>query len=246
MAETDEEPRIFSNDSGVVVIESETKNRIIDILSEGEKHASQIREELGKAKSTTSVHLSDLKELGIIDEKEDSTDDRKKIYYISSQLLGRSERPHDDHYRNILDGLKETRGEKYEFLKGLFHLLRHGLDSFGLDVHPALKEIGRDAGRKIGEDMGCERRDELFQEISDFWKDTGLGKIKVGEDDQLYVDECFDCCEMPEVGHTLCSLDEGMLEGVIVGALGEEVEVVEEECHGLGDSHCKFKVKWDR
>ncbi len=242
MAETDEEPRIFSNDSGVVVIESETKNQIIDILSEGEKHASQIREELGKAKSTTSVHLSDLKELGIIDEKEDSTDERKKIYYISSQLLGRSERPHDDHYRNILDGLKDTRGEKYEFLKGLFHLLRHGLDSFGLDVHPALKEIGRDAGRAIGDELSAKNREELFEEVSDFWEKTGLGNMKVTETEDLIVEDCFDCSEMPSVGHPLCSLDEGMIEGIFESVLDQMVEVHESQCHGKGDGHCKFDV----
>ncbi|MBS3789773.1 MAG: ArsR family transcriptional regulator [Candidatus Thermoplasmatota archaeon] len=244
MSDTDKKPRIFSNDSRVVVIESKTKNRIIDILKEGEKHASQIREELGKAKSTTSVHLSDLKDLGIIDEKEDSEDERKKIFYLSSQLLGKSETPQDEHYRDILDNLKDVGGKRYEFLKGLFHLIRHGLDSFGLDVHPALKEIGRDAGRAIGEDMSVNSRDELFKEISDFWDSTGLGKMEVKEDKELIVEECFDCSDMPEVGHTLCSLDEGMLEGVIEGAMGEEVEVIEEECHGSGADHCKFKIEW--
>ncbi|MEF8836147.1 MAG: V4R domain-containing protein [Candidatus Thermoplasmatota archaeon] len=244
MTETNDKPRIFSNESGVVVIESETKNQIIDILKEGDKHASQIRKELGKAKSTTSVHLSDLKDLGIIDEKEDSGDERKKIFYLSSQLLGKSEHPQDEHYHDILDSLKDSRGERYEFLKGLFHLMRHGLDSFGLDVHPALKEIGRDAGRKIGEDMSASKKDELFEEISEFWKNTSLGYMRVGEDEELIVEECFDCCDMPEVGDTLCSLDEGMLEGVIEGALGEKVKVVEEECHGSGANHCKFRVEW--
>ncbi|MFW6048207.1 MAG: V4R domain-containing protein [Candidatus Natronoplasma sp.] len=243
MRDIDEKPRIFSNDTGVVIIESETKNRIIDILKEGEKHASKIREELGKAKSTTSVHLSDLKDLGIIDEKEDSEDERKKIFYLSSQLLGKSEHPQDEHYRNILESLKNSSGKRYEFLKGLFHLIRHGLDSFGLDVHPALKEIGRDAGRAIGEDMSVNDKDELFSEIDDFWKSNGLGKIKITENDELIVEECFDCCEMPDVGHTLCSLDEGMLEGVIEAALGEAVEVFEEECHGLGHDHCTFKIE---
>lgn len=244
MSETDEKPRIFSNDSGVVVIKSETKNQIIDILKDGEKQASKIREELGKAKSTTSVHLSDLKDLGIIDEKEDPGDERKKIFYLSSQLIGKSERPRDEHYHDILDGLKDSRGKRYDFLKGLFHLMRHGLDSFGLDVHPALKEIGRDAGRTIGETISAESEEDLFREISDFWKTTGLGNMKVIDREELIVEECFDCCEMPEVGYTLCSLDEGILEGVIEGALDENVEVDEKECHGSGFDHCKFSIEW--
>ncbi len=244
MSDPDKEPRIFSNDSGLVVIESKTKNRIIDILKEGERYGSEIREMLGKAKSTTSVHLSDLKDLGIIDEKEDPEDERKKIFYLSSRLLGKSETPQDEHYREILDNLKDTSGKRYEFLKGLFHLLRHGLDSFGLDVHPALKEIGRDAGKAIGENMTAESKEDILKEISEFWKGTGLGDMKMNDERELIVEGCFDCCEMPEVGHTLCSLDEGMLEGVIESTLDERVEVVEEECHGSGADHCKFRIEW--
>lgn len=243
MSDLDKEPRIFSNDSGVVVIESKTKNRIIDILKEGERYGSEIRDELGKAKSTTSVHLSDLKDLGIIDEKEDPKDDRKKIFYLSSQLLGKSETPQDEHYNEILDNLKDCSGKKYEFLKGLFHLLRHGLDSFGLDVHPALKEIGRDAGRVLGDEMSAENKDELLEEISEFWKKTGLGNMKATSSGDLVVEGCFDCSDMPSVGHTLCSLDEGLLEGIFESSLDQKVEVKELECHGKGDSHCRFDLK---
>ncbi|MFP4001030.1 MAG: V4R domain-containing protein [Thermoplasmata archaeon] len=245
MSESEEKPRIFSNESGVVVIESKTKNEIIDILKEGEKHGSEIRKALGKAKSTTSVHLSDLKELGIIGEKEDEEDDRKKIFYLTTQLLGRSGYPQDEHYHDILKNLKSSSDEKYEFLKSLFHLIRHGLDSFGLDIHPALKEIGRDAGRSIGEEMSGETKDELLIEVREFWKETGLGTMKLTEDRELIVEDCFDCCEMPEVGHTLCSLDEGILEGIIEGAMGERTQVLEKECHGTGDDHCLFKVDFE-
>ncbi len=238
-------PKIFSTDKGIVMLQSETKNRIIDILEEKERTGAEIRDELNKAKSTVSVHLSDLVDLGIIDEKEHPTDERKKLFFLKSKLLGQSESPYDEHYKSILEDLKESKDEKYEFLKSLFHLIRYGLISFGLDIHPALKEIGRDAGRSIGKDFSANEREKLLEEISDLWRNMGLGTIEVSEDVHLKIKGCFDCQSMPNVGHTLCSLDEGLLEGLIEERLDEKVEVHEEECHGTGADHCRFKIEWE-
>ncbi|MEF8873393.1 MAG: V4R domain-containing protein [Candidatus Thermoplasmatota archaeon] len=226
------------------MIQSETKNQMIDFLIEKDMTGAEIREELDKAKSTVSVHLSDLRDLGIIDEKEHPEDERKKIFYISSKLLGQSGPPCDEHYKKILSNLSKSKGDEYEFLKGLFHLIRYGLISFGLDIHPALKEIGRDAGKSIAKDFSADEREELLEEISDFWSEIKLGSLEFSEEEYITIEGCFDCENMPEVGHTLCSLDEGLLEGVIEERLDERAEVKEEECHGTGAEHCKFKIKW--
>ncbi len=236
-------PRIFSTDKGVVIIKSAAKNEIIDLLKDKEMNSSQIREELDKAKSTISVHLSDLKDLGIIEEKQHPEDERKKLFYLSSQIIGKSENPFDKHYKDILENIGDSKGEKYEFLKSLFHLIRYGLISFGLDIHPALKEIGRDAGKSIGKNFDVNDREELFSEIDDFWKNTGLGSIELNENGYLLINNCFDCGEMPDVGETLCSLDEGMIEGIIEETVGEKVTLSEVECHGTGADHCKFKIE---
>ncbi len=237
--------RIFSTDKGAVILQSETKNRIIDILEEEEMSASEIREELGKAKSTVSVHLSDLQDMGIIDDKKDPMDERKKIYYVSSRLIGKPNIPEDEQYEEMLENLRDSKGDIIGFLKGMFHLMRYGLDSFGLDIHPALKNIGRDAGRSIGKDFSVETKEEIFQEISEFWEDTGLGTIDHNGIDQLIVEGCFDCSNMPATGHSLCSLDEGLIEGIIEETLDKSVRVKENECHGTGADHCKFEISWD-
>ncbi len=235
--------KIYSTDKGAVIIESKTKNKIVELLKEGDKTSSEIREELGKAKSTISVHLSDLKDLGIIDEKVYPKDDRKKIFHLTSRFLARPDIPTDEHYKKLLKNLEKTKMDEYELLKGLFHLVRHGLDSFGLDVHPALKEIGRDAGRSLGKNFSGDRKGDLLEEISYFWKDNRLGTITVEGDDQIVVEDCFDCAGMPEVGHTLCSLDEGFIEGMMEAKLDRKVKVEEVGCHGLGENRCKFIVK---
>lgn len=239
----DNRSNIFSTEKGAVVIKSEVKNKIISLLMEGEKTSREIREELGKAKSTISVHLSDLKELDIIREKVHPEDERKKIFYINSKLLGMSEPPFDEHYKHMLDNLKDASGDSYEFLKSLFHLIRYGLTSFGLDIHPALKEIGRDAGREIADKFDSNDIEGLLVELKRFWSENQLGEIKVVDENSILVKDCFDCCDMPDLGTTFCSLDEGMIEGIIEAKLDIDVEVKETECFGTGDNHCRFNIQ---
>jgi len=239
----DNRSNIFSTKNGAVVIKSNVKNRIIELLMESDKTSREIREELGKAKSTISVHLSDLKELDIIKEKTHPDDERKKIFYINSKLLGMSETPFDEHYNHMLDNLKESSGDSYDFLKSLFHLIRYGLTSFGLDIHPALKEIGRDVGKKIAENFESDDMTSLLEEIGEFWRENRLGEIKVVDENNILVEDCFDCCDMPDLGTTFCSLDEGMIEGIIKAVLGLDVDVKETECFGTGDNHCKFNIQ---
>lgn len=237
-----DEPRIFSTDKGAVVIKSDVKNKIIGLLEKREMSGSEIREELDRAKSTVSVHLSDLKDLDVIQERPDPDDERKKIFTLKSKFLGKSEIPYDKHYRDILKNVREAQGDEYEFIKSLFHLIRYGLISFGLDIHPALKEIGRDAGRSMGKSFSGNDREEVIEEIKGLWKSTGLGKIEV-EGEYLTIQDCFDCGDMPDVNHTLCSLDEGIIEGIFEESLGEKISVEEVECHGTGEGHCKFRME---
>lgn len=244
MATMSQRSRIYSTDKGAVIVESKTKNDIIDLLKDGDRTGSEIRKELGKAKSTVSVHLSDLKDLGIIDKREHPEDERKKIFHLTSQFLGRPEIPNDHHYKELIKNLEEPEIDEYGLLKWLFHLVRHGVDSFGLDIHPALKEIGRDAGKALGKNFSSENREDLLDEIAEFWKKKELGVMEVNDNTELLVKDCFDCAGMPEVGHTLCSLDEGMLEGIIEERLDQEVKVEEIECHGSGEEHCKFVIEW--
>ncbi|MFW6038419.1 MAG: ArsR family transcriptional regulator [Candidatus Saliniplasma sp.] len=240
------ETRIFSTQKGAVVIESKTKNKIIQLLMEGDKTSREISDALDKAKSTTSVHLSDLENLGLIETKVDKEDKRLKIFSLNTKLLGTSDIPTDEHYLGILENLKKSSGDEYNFLKSLFHLIRYGLSSFGLDVHPALREIGRDAGRKMAENLEVGSMDELLKEVRKLWFENQLGDVEIVDSSTIVVHDCFDCCDMPDVGTTFCSLDEGMIEGIVDEALGISVSVREIECFGKGDENCKFEIIEDQ
>ncbi|OKY77650.1 MAG: putative transcriptional regulator containing HTH and 4VR domain [Candidatus Methanohalarchaeum thermophilum] len=239
----EKKPKIYSTENGAVTVKSPTKLSILSLLEERERTGREIRENIDRSKSTISVHLSDLEKRNLIKEKQHEQDKRKKIYSPKFTFLGESKIPFDEHYEKILNNFNKASGNKYEFLKTLFHTIRYGLSSFGFDIKPALKEMGHDIGEKIAEDMQAKDMNQVLIEIKEFWDKNGLGKIKIIEEDLIEIEDCFDCSRMPNVDQTLCSLDEGIIEGIIEKKLGIENEVTETKCHGLGNDVCEFKIK---
>lgn len=238
-----EKEEVYSTDEGVISLKSPTKSKILDLLKNEDKSGKEIRKEIDKSKSTISVHLSDLKEMNLIEEKEHPSDKRKKIFSLSSQLVGTSKIPDGEHYREILEGFREVEG-RYSFLKKLFHVIRYGLSSFGLDIHPALKEMGRDVGKNLATKFDSNNLSSLLDEIKEFWQRNGLGDVEIKEEKYVIVNECFDCSEMPTIDRALCSLDEGILEAIISEKLNTEVVIQEKECFGLGDDCCRFEISF--
>ncbi len=234
---------IYSGKKGAVFVSGTTKKMIMDSLKERDRSEDELLEILGKARSTISVHLSDLKKLGLVEERLDPDDSRKKRFSICAKLIGGAEDPYSEQYHQLLDGLRNSSGIPYQFLKGLFHLIRYGLISQGLDVQPALKEIGRDAGFSLSKLFSASDKIGLLKEISVFWASNGLGEVKIISDDRVMVKDCFDCSNQPDTGYSLCSLDEGLLEGIIEGVLGSKVVVNELECYGTGQDGCVFEIK---
>ncbi|KXB06334.1 hypothetical protein AKJ51_03860 [candidate division MSBL1 archaeon SCGC-AAA382A20] len=232
---------MFSTKKGVIAVKSPVKQKILHKLANGEKTGREIRKNLERAKSTISVHLSDLEELGLIKEKTCSSDKRKKVYSLTADFFGRSQTPSNQHYKKILKNLRSSAGDSDKLLRSLFHLIRYGFDSLGINVGPALKEIGRDAGKSLAKNFDSVNLSELLKEIKKFWKDNKLGEIKIN-DNFLLVYDCFDCGGMPDINETVCSLDEGMIEGIIKERTGEKISVQEVECFGTGENRCKFKM----
>ncbi len=239
----DKDAEIYSGKKGVIFVTGETKKMMIRLLQEGEISEERLVRELGKARSTISVHLSDLKDMGLVEERHSTRDARKKIFVLSAKLIGGSEHPYKDRYYELLNNLRESSGSPYSFLKGLFHIIRYGLISQGLDVQPALKEIGREAGITLSPLFRSSDIEGLLGEISDFWSENGLGEVKVLTEDTILVKDCFDCSGIPEADETLCSLDEGLLEGIIQGVTGLKTRITEESCYGTGHKGCVFKLE---
>jgi Bacterial regulatory protein, arsR family. len=79
--------KIFGTQTGVNIIESPIKARILSILEEKERSGAEIVSLTGKSKATISTHLHDLGDRGIIDSKAHPTDGRIKIFFIKSNYI---------------------------------------------------------------------------------------------------------------------------------------------------------------
>jgi predicted hydrocarbon binding protein len=240
-----EQVEIYSTKKGMIALESPIKNKILQKLSERELTFEELIEVCGKARSTMSVHLNDLLNMGLVYKRIDSRDRRKKYFGLNTDLLVSSRMPVSTHYDKILQSIAGTVGDQYGFLKSLFHLVRSGMESYGVDTSPALKKIGRDVGRTLAPYFKSRTADALLKEVSAFWEAQGLGKVKIlkGDVPTIIVDDCFDCSAMPNIGRTQCSMDEGILEAIIEEKLKVKCSIEEVECYGTGHNHCKFVIK---
>ncbi|RZN61465.1 V4R domain-containing protein [Methanonatronarchaeum sp. AMET6-2] len=236
-----QQTKLYTTPNGALPIKSKTKNQILQILQKQPQTGTQISRKINKSKSTTSVHLQDLQEKNLIKTQKHPEDARKKIYKINTEQIAKTSHPEDKNYQEILKNIQNTENT-HQLLKGLFHTIRYGLDKYGIDIHPALKQMGRDIGKALAPKFQAQTKKQLLKEIKEYWKKHNLGHIEI-QKNTITVKDCFDCSDMPNVGKTLCSLDEGIIEGIIETKTQQKTEITETECNGLGHNKCKFKIK---
>ncbi len=236
---------ILSTDNGMVALDSPVKLKILKLLENGTKSFDELVEKSNKAKSTISVHLHDLEELNLIQEKTFPNDKRKKYFVLNSLYLAYSETPLRNQYNSNLDNLALSILNGDSFKDKLFCTFRFGMEAFGIDPKPILKQMGIDIGIKIGPAFRAEDCDGILDELTVFWEHHELGEMSSIEADipTLVVSNCHHCSKMPDVGKTLCSMDEGIIEGIFSSKLDRHCNVKETECWGTGHRHCKFVVE---
>ncbi|VVB94949.1 V4R domain protein [uncultured archaeon] len=236
---------ILSTDNGMVALDSPVKLKILKLLENGTKSFDELVEKSNKAKSTISVHLHDLEELNLIQEKTFPNDKRKKYFVLNTLYLAYSETPLRHQYNSHLDNLALSILNGDSFKDKLFCTFRFGMEAFGIDPKPILKQMGMDIGIKIGPAFRSEDCDGILDELTVFWEHHELGEMSSIEADSptLVVSNCHHCSKMPNVGKTLCSMDEGIIEGIFSSKLNRSCNVKETECCGTGHDHCKFVVE---
>ena len=235
---------IFSTDNGFIALNGPVKLKILDFLKTGSRSFDEIVKHTGKAKSTISVHITDLKSCDLLEEQIDPNDKRKKIYNLNSQYMACSQEPIVKHYNNILQRVSSS-DDEYSFLKSIFHAIRFGFEAHGINHEPIMKKIGADIGESISVNFKSTDLDGVLKDMSHFWKTHNMGDMSVISMNPLtvIVYDCYDCKSMPAVGKTLCSFDEGLLEGIIYGKLGLNCTIKETECFGNGYEHCLFVMQ---
>lgn len=245
MSSSNNQTIIFSTEDGMVALDSPVKLKILGFIGSQYRSFDEIVSDCLKAKSTISVHLKDLIEQNLIQEHKDSNDKRKKIFSLNTQFIAYSQTPIQNSYDLILDKLITSVDNELDFFKTMCHTVRYGLEAYGVNPKPVIKMIGNDIGKKMSKLFVSDSLDDLLQEMADFWKSHNLGIVEVAGHDPLTMSiyECYDCSDMPDVGRTLCALDEGLLEGIFDAGLNMTTRVKEIECFGTGYDHCKFIIE---
>ncbi|KZX13747.1 V4R domain-containing protein [Methanobrevibacter oralis] len=242
--------QIFSNPNeniGVNVIKSPVKLTILEMLRNNAMEFDEIVNNVGKSKSTVSVHLKSLREDGIISYKVHPVDNRKKIFYLNSKYLGSvdlkekkelDEVKPDYIIQNLIDN-----SEDFSIL--LFHTIKSMLIQEGINIDPIMQSAGNSIGKSIFRKLYNDDLDVFLSNVSKYWEDNKLGKLSfdIGQIIKVTNYDCFECKLLPKTGKPACFLDVGIFESLFTEFFQLPVSVIEIQCYTMGDNKCVFEVE---
>ena len=239
--------KIFGTQTGVNIIESPIKAKILSILEEKERNGADIVTITGKSKATISAHLHDLLDMGIIKSKPNPLDGRSKIFFIKSSYIGGLSREKDfkkemDNYiaENVINS-----NDPFEFFRFVFRTIRVALMEEGFNIDPILHNAGIKVGSTFYEKLKDPKTEVMVDKIAEFWQKNKLGRIKIEKFEPLTIRayDCFECEDLPKIGRSACAFDSGILEALFSEHFSKDVNVEEVKCFAKGDDYCCFIVK---
>jgi len=241
------EIKLFSSTTGINVINSPIKSKILSLLRNGGLNGSDIVLLTSKSKSTISTHLKDLINAGIIDYKPDPNDGRRKIFYIKSRYLGELsqelelENDMDEYLYNQI----ANSNDPFKFFRFLFRTIRVALMQEGVNIDPILHNAGFKVGETFYNQLKNPKTHELAENVAVFWETHKLGRIEVENMIPLTIRayDCFECEDLPQIGRSACAFDSGILEAIFSNHFESEVNVEEIKCYAKGDNYCSFIIK---
>lgn len=238
---------LFETEDGIRTVDSPIRSQILKILRGRELSFQEIVESTRKAKSTVSAHLRALLKEGIIGEKPDLADSRRKIFYVRSRFLGEIsppvKNPDNDHGHTVMELLNNN--DPSAFYKLMFRTIRVSLLSRGINIDPILREAGFRMGQELYTVLAGPDLKSLLDNVVKFWKNHNFGQVVVENYSPvtLVVYDCFECDELPYLGRPACAFDAGILEALFSGFFGADQMATELRCYAMGDDHCKFVIR---
>jgi len=238
---------IFATEGGIRTVESPVRAKILAVLRGRELSFQEIVDSTQKAKSTVSAHLRALLKEGIIGEKPDLTDSRRKIFYVRSRFLGEISPDiscKDDDQGQMVSAFLGS-SDPSTFYKLMFRTIRVSLMSKGINIDPILREAGFRIGQGVYAAVASSDLSVLLDKTVRFWKQHNLGQVVVENRSPvtLIVYDCFECDDLPYLGRPACAFDAGILEAVFTSYFGADQMATELRCYAMGDDHCKFVIK---
>ncbi|WP_292368645.1 V4R domain-containing protein [Methanoregula sp. UBA64] len=236
---------LFATPSGVRAVQSPARAGIVAVLAERELPFDEIVKQSGKAKSTVSVHLQGLVREGIVDERPDPDDSRKKIFYLRSPYLGglATKKPvirdSADQVARLVDG-----PDPFRFYQLMFRTIRVSLLKEGINIDPVLQNAGYHVGERIYAAIAAPDLEKILKNTRSFWKKNNLGALEIESTDPLVIRvyDCFECGSLPQLGRPACAFDCGVLGAVFTRHFRRPQRVDETACYAMGDDHCRFVI----
>lgn len=235
---------IFSTDIGFIALNGSVKIKILDFLKGGCRSFDEIVQHTGKAKSTISVHLNDLKSQCLLEEAIDANDKRKKVYFLKCQYVACSQEPGMKNYCEMLGVIGSPDMNSFGCMKCLFHAVQYGFRAYGVNCDPIMRKIGNDVGASLSRNIVANEKEQILEEMMAFWEEHDIGHFKVLSNDpiKIAVYNFLDCRSIPIKEKTLCSFAQGVFEGVFKEKLGIEcVMQIIGKCDENCDS-CHFQM----
>lgn len=228
------------------IIKSPMKYEILKLLRHNEMNFEEIVENTSKSKASVSLHLKDLREEGIVKYKADPTDNRKKIFYLDSELLGcidsNNIKSKDKTKRLIQNFISEGEIE-YNLL--LVHTFKTILMEYGIEINPIIKSIGNHIGDYIFTQVYDSDFERFLFNVSKYWADNNLGYLSFDMKHNLEITcmQSFESVKLEKTGLPECHLEVGMFESLFYNYFDFEVKIIETRCHSMGDDVCLFEVE---
>ena len=237
---------LLKNEKNIEIIKSPVKYEILDLLKDKEMNFEEIVENTSKTKAATSLHLKDLREAGIVNYRPDPTDNRKKIFYLNSKMLGsiddRNIKLENSSKKLVLDLINE---KNVPFNLLLIHILKTSLIEYGIEFNPLLITVGNHIGEYIFEKVHDNDFDRFLENLSRYWAENNLGflSFNVKNTIEIMCVKNFESLKMEKTDLPQCHIVKGIFEEIFTRYFNIKINVEEFMCHGAGDEICLFEVK---
>jgi sugar-specific transcriptional regulator TrmB len=126
----------------------------------------------------------------------------------------------------------------------LVALTKRYLDLLGVNALPIFEALGREVGIALAKSMKSKTKKELLDEISEFWKEHGLGRAEIISEDPMTIrlEDFIECEKLKHIEGAGCIFAENVLKAIVDEKLGVDCEIEETECKGRLTGKCRLMV----
>lgn len=130
----------------------------------------------------------------------------------------------------------------------LYRTLVHSLQWVSVGYASALYFAGKKLGSEIiSKDIGGNDIKTIMKEISELFKNYGIGNLEILETSDnrniAQLKDCATCYHMEPVGKQICFFEAGLIAGILEAKVKRKVVVNETLCGGLGDEIDEFNIR---